>query len=101
MPKFLRLMAASLLLALAAANTALAADVTVFGAASLADALKEIAGDYQKQSGKTVAVSPAASSALARQIEASSGADIFISADLDWMDYLDNKGLIQHDTREN
>ena len=101
MPKFLRLMAASLLLALAAANTALAADITVFGAASLADALKEIAGDYQKQSGKTVAVSPAASSALARQIEASSGADIFISADLDWMDYLDSKGLIQHDTREN
>jgi len=101
MPRFLRILAASLLLALAAANPARAADVTVFGAASLADALKEIAGDYQKQSGKTVAVSLAASSALARQIEASGGADIFISADLDWMDYLDNKGLIQHDTREN
>ena len=58
------------------------------------DALKEIAADYQKRSGKTVAVSLAASSALARQIEASGGADIFISADLDWMDYLDKKGLI-------
>ena len=101
MPRFLRLLAASLLLALAAANPVHAADVTVFGAASLADALKEIAGDYEKRSGKTVAVSPAASSALARQIEASGGADIFISADLDWMDYLDKKGLIQHGTREN
>ena len=80
---------------------AFAADVTVFGAASLADALKEIAANYKKASGKDVAVSLAASSQLARQIEASAGADIFISADLDWMDYLDNKGLIQHDTREN
>ncbi len=100
MTRFLRALAASLLLALAPLP-AFAADVTVFGAASLADALKEIAADYQKQSGKQVAVSLAASSALARQIEASGGADVFISADLDWMDYLDNKSLIQHDTREN
>jgi len=100
MTRFLRALAASLLLTLAPLP-ALAADVTVFGAASLADALKEIAADYQKQSGKQVAVSPAASSVLARQIEASGGADVFISADLDWMDYLDNKNLIQHDTREN
>jgi molybdate transport system substrate-binding protein len=100
MTRFLRVLAASLLLALAPLH-AFAADVTVFGAASLADALKEISANYQKQSGKQVAVSLAASSALARQIEASGGADVFISADLDWMDYLDNKGLIQHDTREN
>src|ERR1700761_974207 len=100
MTRFLRVLAASLLLALAPLQ-AFAADVTVFGAASLADALKEISANYEKQSGKQVAVSLAASSALARQIEASGGADVFISADLDWMDYLDNKGLIQHDTREN
>src|SRR5579872_1855433 len=100
MTRFLRALAASLLLALAPLP-ALAADVTVFGAASLSDALKEIAADYQKQSGKRVAVSLAASSVLARQIEASGGADVFISADLDWMDYLDNKGLIAHDSREN
>jgi molybdate transport system substrate-binding protein len=37
---------------------------------------------------------------LARQIEASGGADIYMSADRDWMDYLDNKGLIAHDTRK-
>ena len=80
---------------------AFAADVTVFGAASLADALKEIAANYKKASGKDVAVSLAASSQLAKQIESSTGADIFISADLDWMDYLDKKNLIQRDTREN
>ena len=93
MARFPRALTAFLLLALAP-MPAFAADVTVFGAASLADALKEIAADYEKQSGKQVAVSLAASSALARQIEASGGADIFISADLDWMDYLDKKGLI-------
>ena len=96
----LRALAAALLLALLPLP-AVAADVTVFGAASLADALKEIAANYKNASGKDVAVSPAASSQLARQIEASGGADIFISADLDWMDYLDTKGLIQHGTREN
>ena len=100
MARILSALAAVLLLALGP-MPARAADVTVFGAASLADALKEIAADYRMASGKDVAVSPAASSALARQIEASGGADIFISADLDWMDYLDKKGLIQRDTREN
>jgi molybdate transport system substrate-binding protein len=77
-----------------------AADVTVFGAASLSDALNEIAKNYQLQSGKTVTVSLAASSALAKQIEASGGADVFISADEDWMDYLDKKGLIDHASRK-
>lgn len=98
--KFFRLFLALLVLALAPVP-ALAADITVFAAASLSDALKEIAADYEKQSGKSVAVSFAASSALARQIEASSGADIFISADLDWMDYLDKKGLIAPASGEN
>ena len=100
MTRMLRALVAMLFLALAPLP-AFAADVTVFGAASLADALKEITANYKKASGKDVAVSLAASSQLARQIESSAGADIFISADLGWMDYLDNKGLIQHDTREN
>ena len=78
-----------------------AADITMFAAASLSDALKKIASDYQAQSGKSVVVSFAASSALARQIEASGGADIFMSADLDWMDYLDKRGLIAPGSREN
>ncbi|MGH6827511.1 MAG: molybdate ABC transporter substrate-binding protein [Rhizomicrobium sp.] len=97
MPRF-RLILAVLLLA-ACAMPAAAADVTVFAAASLADSLKEIAIDFQRATGKDVAVSFAASSTLARQIEESSGADIFISADRQWMDYLDRKGLIAR--REN
>jgi molybdate transport system substrate-binding protein len=90
------LMAALLFLA---GSPACAADVTVFAAASLTDALKEIGAAYKQDTGRTVVFSFAASSALARQIEASSGADIFISADTDWMDYLDQKGLIAPGTR--
>jgi molybdate transport system substrate-binding protein len=95
-----RALLAMLLLAWAPTG-AHAADVTVFGAASLSDALNEIVADYKSDTGKEVAVSLAASSVLAHQIEASSGADIFISADLDWMDYLDKKGLIAQGSREN
>jgi molybdate transport system substrate-binding protein len=76
-------------------------DVTVFAAASLTDALTEIGKAYEAKTGQHVVFSFAASSVLARQIEASSGADMFISADLDWMDYLDNRSLIAHDTRHN
>ncbi len=96
----LRFLAAALLFAIAPA-AAQAADVTVFAAASLAETVNRLAGDYQRQSGKSVAVSLAASSALARQIEASGGADIFISADEEWMDYLDRKGLIDRASRKN
>jgi molybdate transport system substrate-binding protein len=78
-----------------------AADVTMFAAASLTDALQTIGKDYQAKTGHTVVFSFAASSVLAKQIEASKGADIFISADTDWMDYLDSRGLIAHDTRKN
>ncbi len=78
---------------------AFAADITVFAAASLAETMNRVAADYQKQSGKTVAVSLAASSVLARQIEASGGADVFISADEDWMDYLQEKNLLAPGTR--
>lgn len=89
------LLAALLLLPLPAC----AADITVFAAASLAETLNRLASDYQKQSGKTVAVSLAASSVLAKQIEASAGADVFISADEEWMDYLDGKSLLAAGTR--
>jgi molybdate transport system substrate-binding protein len=78
-----------------------AADVTVFAAASLTDALQRVSDSYKAKAGQSVALSFAASSVLARQIEASGGADMFVSADKDWMDYLDNKGLIAHDTRRN
>ena len=98
---FSRLFRTTLAAALLAALPARAADVTVFAAASLTDALKEIGDAYKHDTGNAVILSFAASSALARQIEASSGADIFVSADTDWMDYLDARGLIAHASRVN
>jgi molybdate transport system substrate-binding protein len=77
-----------------------AADVTFFAAASLSNALPEIAAVYKQKTGNTIKFSFAASSVLARQIEASPGADLFMSADADWMDYLDNRGLINHASRK-
>jgi molybdate transport system substrate-binding protein len=76
-----------------------AADVTVFAAASLTDALNEIGKAYDAKTGNHVVFSFAASSVLARQIENSAGADMFVSADLDWMDYLDKKALLKPGTR--
>ncbi|HXZ55166.1 MAG TPA: molybdate ABC transporter substrate-binding protein [Burkholderiales bacterium] len=90
-----------LMLALVAAIPARAETVTVFAAASLKDALDESAKAYQAQSSERIVVAYAASSALAKQIEAGAPADLFISADLEWMDYLAKRGLIQVDTRRN
>lgn len=90
---------AALLLATLAPCAALAADVTVFGAASLKEALDAQARLFEKATGHTVVVSYGASNALARQIEAGAPADIFISADLDWMNYLDQRRLLMPRTR--
>jgi molybdate transport system substrate-binding protein len=74
--------------------SAQAADVTVFAAASLKNALDDAVKRYEAKTGGTVVVSYAASSALAKQIESGAPADIFFSADLEWMDYLQQKNLI-------
>jgi molybdate transport system substrate-binding protein len=93
--------AAALGLVLASgAAMAQAADVIVFAAASLKNALDAVAADFQRETGQRVAVSYAASSALARQIEQGAPADLFVSADLDWMDYLQARNLIRPDTRQ-
>ncbi|MBP7339795.1 molybdate ABC transporter substrate-binding protein [Niveispirillum sp.] len=89
------LIATSLLLAPAAA----ARDATVYAAASLKTALDEVLKAYKEQSGNNASAAYAASSALAKQIEAGAPADIFISADQDWMDYLAKAGLIQDASR--
>ncbi|MGV8995756.1 MAG: molybdate ABC transporter substrate-binding protein [Parvibaculaceae bacterium] len=73
----------------------------VFAASSLTDVLGTIAKDYEADTGKRVTFSFAASSVLARQIEAGSPAAMFISADKDWMDYVSDKGLMKADTRKN
>ena len=81
---------------------AYAADkVTVFAAASLKNALDNANAAWTKESGNEVAVSYAASSALAKQLESGAPADIFISADLDWMDYVAKKQLIKEGSRVN
>ena len=71
----------------------------VFAAASLKDALDQVNAAWRKASGKEATISYAASSALAKQIEQGAPADIFISADEDWMDYLATRKLIKLDTR--
>jgi len=75
--------------------------VIVFAAASLKNALDVIAAQWQKETGKRAVVSYAASSALARQIEQAAPAQMFISADLDWMDYVAQRSLIRPETRSN
>jgi molybdate transport system substrate-binding protein len=76
--------------------------LVIFAAASLKNALDEIATAWTRESGRPVPkISYAASSALAKQIEQGAPADLFISADTDWMDYVDKKDLIKKGTRVN
>ena len=78
-----------------------AANVTVFAAASLKEAMDEQAKQFAANTGNKVTVSYGSSNALAKQIEAGAPADIFISADLDWMDYLAGRNLLAPNTRFN
>jgi molybdate transport system substrate-binding protein len=89
----------ALVLTCLAATSASAASVVVFGAASLREALDAQAKQFESATGHKVVVSYAASNTLARQIEAGAPVDLFISADLDWMDYLDRKVLLMPGTR--
>ncbi|MBM3549200.1 MAG: molybdate ABC transporter substrate-binding protein [Alphaproteobacteria bacterium] len=88
-------------LALAQPAAARSGDVLVFAAASLKEALDAVAAQWNGETGKKAVISYAASSALARQIEQGAPAQMFISADLDWMDYVAGKNLIRKDTRSN
>lgn len=76
-------------------------DVVIFAAASLKNSLDDIAGQWQREIGKKAVISYAASNTLIKQIEQGAPADIFISADLDWMDYGQQKNLIKPDSRFN
>jgi molybdate transport system substrate-binding protein len=73
--------------------------ITVFAAASLTNALQDLGDEFTKETSITVKFSFAASSALARQIESGAPADVFFSADTDWMDYLQTHDLIQVKSR--
>jgi len=84
-------------------SPALAQDnsLTVFAAASMKNALDDIDAAYTAKTGIKIVASYAASSALAKQIEQGAPADIFVSADTDWMDYATRKKTIQESTRVN
>lgn len=74
--------------------------ILVFAAASLQTALNVIAAEWQKENGGKVTFSYAASSALARQLEQGAPADLFASADRDWMDWAQQRSLIRPETRQ-
>lgn len=91
------LLSAALFIALAIRG----AEIMVFAAASLTDSLQQIGADYHRETGNNVLFNFAASSTLARQIEAGAPADIFFSADEAQMQNLEKQGLILSDTRRN
>jgi len=94
-----KLIAGSVLVAGLATQAQAADKVTVFAAASLTNAMQDIAAQYQKEKGVQVVSSFASSSTLARQIEQGAPADLFISADQQWMDYSISKQQIVENTR--
>jgi molybdate transport system substrate-binding protein len=73
--------------------------LTVFAAASMKNALDDIDAAYAAKTGASITVSYAASSALAKQIEQGAPADVFISADTDWMEYVVSRNTINAPTR--
>ncbi|WP_029010039.1 molybdate ABC transporter substrate-binding protein [Azospirillum halopraeferens] len=84
-----------------AAPAAMAQDVLVMAAASMKNAIEKAAAEFTAGTGIRVIGSFAASSALAKQIENGARADIVVSADLDWMDYLETRNLIKPESRVN
>ncbi len=102
---FIRLFAAVALVAGATVTPAVPlsidASVTVFAAASMKNALDDVSDAFSKKTGIRVVASYAASSALVKQIENGAPADVFASADIDWMDYAAQKRLVQDASRVN
>jgi molybdate transport system substrate-binding protein len=95
------LFALALVLPMAAhAQTSAAQPLTVFAAASLTDVMKDLGALWQQQGHAAPRVSLAASSTLARQIEQGAPANVFASADEQWMDYLAKRNLIVPETRK-
>ena len=75
--------------------------LTVFAAASMKNALDDVDTAYAAKTGVKIAASYAASSVLAKQIEQGAPADVFVSADTDWMDYAAKQKTIKVETRTN
>ena len=96
---FLHLVATFAATAIAGTALAQTRPVLVFAAASLKTALDAIAAQWRTETGGRVTISYAASSTLAKQIENGAPAELYISADEDWMDYLQQRKLIDPKTR--
>jgi molybdate transport system substrate-binding protein len=92
---------AALMLLLVTASASAQDTVTVFAAASLANAFGEVSKQFEKEKGIRISHSFASSATLAKQIEAGAPADIFISANAQWMDYLQQRGHIATTSRRN
>ncbi len=96
-----RALATAVVMAFPLAGAATAQEpVTVFAAASMTDAMERAGEVWRDRTGKEIRFSFASSSVLARQIEEGAPADIFISANESWMDYLAERDLIAADTRQ-
>jgi molybdate transport system substrate-binding protein len=103
MSRLAGLLAAFAILASASLSPAAAEDrtITVFAAASMKNALDDVDAAFTARTGVKVVASYAASSALAKQIEQGAPADVFVSADTDWMDYAASRKTINEPTRVN
>ena len=89
----------ALLIAVVLAPVVHARNLTVFAAASLKDALDEVSTTYRKRTAERIAISYAGSAALAKQIDNGAPADIFISADREWMDYVEKRNHVKSGSR--
>jgi molybdate transport system substrate-binding protein len=69
--------------------------ITIFAAASTTDVLEQIAAEYEKETACSVSTVFAGSGTLARQIEAGAPADLFLSANTDWINWIENAGLVR------
>lgn len=97
--RFFRLFAFALTLLIGAGTAHAQQPLTVFAAASLQNALDEAGKAFTAKTGTPVRFSYAATSALARQLEQAAPADLFASADLEWMDWVLQRNLVKKETR--
>ena len=98
-PRLLALMLLLPMVAPAAEPTTQRDELLVYAATSLTHVLQQIGDDYGRQRGTVIRFSFGASSTLARQIESGARPDVFVSADEYWMEYVDERKLILHDSR--
>lgn len=96
----LTMLAAVMLLSTGGALAQQPGEITVFAAASLTNAMQDVADAARAKGGAKAILSFAASSTLAKQIEAGAAADVFVSADEPWMDYLEKRDLLAPGTRK-